>query len=195
MASGWIVAVGKGLLGESNISHRLPPAAITDDDGKPLLSWRVKILPYVGQFELYREFNLEEPWDSEHNKPLLERMPDLYKSPVAGDLGGKTVYLVPTGPEMIFSGPDSINLDDITDGAAETIMLVEVDREHAVPWTKPEDLTIDRANPSAGLVRLPKGGLNVVAANGDNHSPPATINPATLWSLFTRAGGERVDWP
>ena len=190
-----LASVAKALLGDSQISHRLPPAAITDDDGKPLLSWRVKILPYMGQFDLYRQFNLDEPWDSEQNKSLIEKMPDIYKSSLTGDLGGKTVYLVPTGPEMIFSGPDPINLDAIADGPANTIMLVEVDREHAVPWTKPDDLSIDRANPSAALLRLSNGNLNLITADGYSHTPRGTIDPALLWSLFTRAGGEKIEEP
>ena len=48
-----------------------PPAYTADKDGKPLLSWRVLILPYVEQNELYKQFHLDEPWDSEHNKPLI----------------------------------------------------------------------------------------------------------------------------
>ena len=50
-----------------------------DKDGKPLLSWRVLILPYVEQEDLYKQFHLDEPWDSEHNKKLIEKMPAVYR--------------------------------------------------------------------------------------------------------------------
>ena len=57
---------------------RLAPAAVFDKDGKPLLSWRVLMLPYLEQDALYKEFHLDEPWDSDHNKKLLEKMPPLF---------------------------------------------------------------------------------------------------------------------
>ena len=60
---------------------RFPAAAIYDKNGKPLLSWRVMLLPYLDQNELYKEFHLNEPWDSEHNKKLLEKMPAVFAPP------------------------------------------------------------------------------------------------------------------
>ena len=60
---------------------RFPAAAIQGPDGKPLLSWRVAVLPYLAENDLYQSFKLDEPWDSPHNKPLLERMPRLFAPP------------------------------------------------------------------------------------------------------------------
>jgi len=60
---------------------RLPPAAICDAKGRPLLSWRVALLPFIAQGELYRQFKLDEPWDSPHNIKLLDQMPATYDSP------------------------------------------------------------------------------------------------------------------
>src|SRR5207249_2796575 len=57
--------------------RHFPPQALTDKNGKPLLSWRVAVLPFIEQDNLYRQFKLDEPWDSEHNRKLLERMPKL----------------------------------------------------------------------------------------------------------------------
>src|SRR6185312_11489838 len=57
---------------------KLPPPAITDKAGKPLLSWRVALLPYLEQVALYNQFHLDEPWDSEHNRKLLPQMPKVY---------------------------------------------------------------------------------------------------------------------
>src|SRR5262249_54155708 len=51
---------------------KLPAHAIYSKDGKkPLLSWRVAILPFIEQDNLYQQFHLDEPWDSEHNKKLI----------------------------------------------------------------------------------------------------------------------------
>src|SRR5882672_4340583 len=52
---------------------QLPPAAVRDKNGKLLLSWRVLILPYIEQDNLFKEFKLEEPWDSDHNKKLIAK--------------------------------------------------------------------------------------------------------------------------
>lgn len=54
------------------------PGNIADKDGKPLLSWRIAILPFIEQQALYEQFKRDEPWDSEHNKKLIEKMPKLY---------------------------------------------------------------------------------------------------------------------
>src|SRR5438093_7201056 len=56
----------------------LPPAALKNKKGKPLLSWRVALLPFVEEDKLYKEFRLDEPWDSAHNKKLLAKMPKLF---------------------------------------------------------------------------------------------------------------------
>src|SRR5438045_1511259 len=52
----------------------MPAAAICDKAGKPLLSWRVAILPWIEEGALYKQFKLDEPWDSKHNKALLKKM-------------------------------------------------------------------------------------------------------------------------
>ena len=57
---------------------RLPPAIVYSNDGKPLYSWRVLLLPFIEKEALFNDFHLDEPWDSEHNKKLLEKMPDPY---------------------------------------------------------------------------------------------------------------------
>src|SRR5205823_2150780 len=59
--------------------QRLPPAAVRDPEGRPLLSWRVLLLSYLGDEDLFLQFRLDEPWDSPHNRTLLPRMPDVYR--------------------------------------------------------------------------------------------------------------------
>jgi hypothetical protein len=188
--------ISLAMLNEETARKRLPPAAICDKDGKPLLSWRVKILPFLGDADLYQQFHLDEPWDSEHNKPLAAQIPAAYFNPRLGDLGGKTVYLVPTGKETIFSDDKGTKLRQITDGTSKTILVVEVDARHAVPWSKPEDLAVDEEKPAAGLARMPGNGAILAAfADGSVHMLPGDIDPVTLWAFFTSAGGEVVAGP
>lgn len=70
-------------------------------NGKPLLSWRVEILPYVDAADLYYQFHLDEPWDSDQNRRLISKMPDVFRAPGV-DEREKTVYLAPVGPKALF---------------------------------------------------------------------------------------------
>jgi RNA polymerase sigma factor (sigma-70 family) len=65
----------------SDVYGHMPPPALTDKDGKALLSWRVELLPFLDQNELYQQFHREEPWDSPHNKKLLSKMPTVFAPP------------------------------------------------------------------------------------------------------------------
>lgn len=170
-----------------------PAAANVDKDGKPLLSWRVHILPFLDQVSLYKEFRLNEAWDSEHNKKLIARMPAVFAKPGL-DLAaeGKTTYLAPIGKDTIFPpGDRGTKIQEIRDGTSNTILLVDADVEHAVTWTKPEDLKLDTADPLKGLVKM-RDGFAAAFADGSVHFLRAAIDPRTLHALFTKNGGEVI---
>ncbi|MFL5245622.1 MAG: DUF1559 domain-containing protein [Gemmataceae bacterium] len=178
-----------------DVYGKFPPAYNVDKDGKPLLSWRVHILPYIEQEALYKEFHLDEPWDSAHNKKLLARMPKIYQS--SKSLAeGLTTYLTPRAKETVFPGKDAVSIKDITDGTSNTIMIVDADDAHAVAWTKPEDLPIDSKKPEAGLANRNGKGFLVAMCDGSVRFISNKISAQTLWSAFTRAGGEVLgsDW-
>ena len=123
------------------------PANVTDKAGKQLLSWRVRLLPYVGEKALYEKFKLDEPWDSKHNLALLEKMPKAFESArVTVDRKGYTVHQVFDGPGALYeSGKTKYNIGNLPDGSSNTIFVVESSK--AVPWTKPADLPYDKAKP------------------------------------------------
>ena len=106
--------------------------------GRPLLSWRVAILPYLGLTDFYQQFRLNEPWDSPHNAALLPHIPAVYVSPERCD--AKTNYLAPHGPGTAWDGIRGKDPLSFADGADTTLIVLEVDDSAAVPWTKPEDL-------------------------------------------------------
>jgi Protein of unknown function (DUF1559) len=149
------IALAMNSYAENN-GDRLPPTASRDKDGRPLLSWRVLLLPYVEEGNLYKQFHLDEPWDSPHNLTLLPRRPRVYSVPAYDDTAkppGMTLYQAFTGRDTAFeitAGPRL--LKDFPKGASSTILIVEAG--DAVPWTKPQDIEYDAERP------LPKlGGL------------------------------------
>jgi hypothetical protein len=176
---------------------KLPAAAIVDKDDKPLLSWRVAILPYVEQTQLYDKFHLDEPWDSEHNKKLIENMPKIYEMPAADgkapEKPNTTHYRVFHGKGAAFEGTTGNNLAAFTDGTSNTILIVEA--EDAVPWTKPDELPFDPKKdlPKLGL----KGAEKFYAgfADGSVHRLGKKIDKDVLKALITRNGGENVTIP
>jgi hypothetical protein len=166
---------------------RFPPAVVTDADGKPLYSWRVLLLPYLGEDELYRRFHLNRAWDHPSNRPLLDRMPAVIAQP--GAKGTATHNQVQTGPGGLFDTPDGRSLKEITDGASLTILFVEA--PDAVPWSRPADVAFDPEQPKLG-----ESGLLVAMADGRvRQILPQSVTPTLLRGLFTRAGGEMVTPP
>jgi len=173
----------------------LPPAAITDKNGTPLLSWRVAILPYLEASPLYSSFHLDEPWDSPHNRSLLGAMPRVYTCPSDRTLKpAMTGYQAVIGPNTAFT-PDfkRLSFQDFTDGLMNTILVVETYR--GVPWTKPEDLAFDM-NPQLSGLGSPhgyhSGGFNALFADGSVHFLKSSIAPRVLGALLTRNGKEVI---
>jgi prepilin-type processing-associated H-X9-DG protein len=173
--------------------HTFPPAYSVDQAGKPLLSWRVHILPFIEQEALYKEFHLDEPWDSPHNQPLIDRMPSTYRCPSSRGRradAGKSSYLVPRGPSTIFPGSEGVKIQKITDGTSNTIFVVDAGDDRAVPWTKPEDWEIDPNLDLKGIFGHHPGGTNFAFADGSVRFLKETISPELLRKLITCNGGE-----
>jgi prepilin-type processing-associated H-X9-DG protein len=169
------------------------PKDYTDKDGKPLLSWRVAILPYLEQGDLYNKFKLDEPWDSPNNKPLLKEMPKAFHCPDRTKAEPfTTTYRGFSGPFALFDDNKSVTLADVTDGTSNTIAVAEA--KDAVPWTKPDDLPFDpQAAPSLFGAGSPHpGGFNCGFADGSVRFIKNSINTRVFQALITRCGGEVI---
>jgi prepilin-type processing-associated H-X9-DG protein len=177
------------------------PAGFYGPDGKVGLSWRVAILPYIEHDNLFRQFKLNEPWDSEHNKKLIPQMPKIYGPPDNEiDTNGHTYLrafagngaLMPLpGPEFkgqagqMVRGP---RIFDITDGTSNTLMVVEAGE--AVVWTKPDELEFKPSGPLPKLGGVFRDGMNVLFCDGSVRFLEADIPAAKLKALITTNGGE-----
>lgn len=169
-----------------------PPAASFTKDGKPLLSWRVHILPFVDQEKLYKEFKLDEPWDSEHNKKLLAKMPAIFRTPGAKDRAGFTSYLGIVGKDTMFTGEaKGLAIKDVVDGTSHTIFVVEADDDHAVEWTKPADLKFVPDKPLTGV----RAAFNALFVDGSVRYFSRAPEVKVMKALLTRNGGEVVEIP
>jgi RNA polymerase sigma factor (sigma-70 family) len=167
-----------------------PPAA-TSKNGKPLLSWRVAILPYLDQQALYDKFHLDEPWDSPHNFARIDQMPEVY-APVTRTEKSKhsTYYQVFSGSGALFGGERGMKFSDIKDGMSNTLMVVEA--AEPVPWTKPQDLPFDAAKPLPELGGLFEDGFCTTFADGSARFFKRPFDPKVLKALITSNGGEVI---
>jgi hypothetical protein len=154
-----------------------PPTTVSDPgivvNGQPVkgpgVSWRVLVLPYIGQEDLFKQFDLRQPWDSEKNKKLIEKMPKIYAPPAgspARTKPGETHFQVFTASDpfafsptifphpfaVVYQNATSMPLARIVDGTSNTFLIVEVAKP--VIWTKPED-------PPFGAGPLPELGHSV----------------------------------
>ncbi len=188
--------IGLAMHNYAQVHKTFPPAYSVDKDGKPLLSWRVLILPYLeGEGSiLYKQFHLDEPWDSEHNKALIGRMPAVYLSPNSALAGQwKANYLTPRNERSIFPGKEAISFAKIRDGTSNTILTLEVPDSSAVVWTKPDDFQYDEDNPLKGLTGMRAGVFLAGFADGSVQTISSTIDLTLLKALFTRDGNEMYD--
>ena len=179
-------------------NRQFPLPASYGKDGKPLLSWRVHILSYLGEDALYKQFHLDEPWDSPHNRTLIDKMPSVYRLPISKTDKTRTNYLLPVGGGAVFEADKPTLFKDIKDGLCNTIMAVEADDEHAVIWTKPEDLQFDPKDPTKGLGRFFNGFFNAMICDGSVLWIPWPKEPKDihrLRCLFQRADGEPISTP
>jgi hypothetical protein len=143
------------------------PGDIQSKDGKPLLSWRVAILPYIEQDNLFKQFKLNESWDSEHNKKLLARMPSLYSQVRVEAREWETFYQSFYGPKTIFDPkrkPLTLAQISNANGTSNTVLVVEA----GVPtvWTKPHDLPLNPKKPLPKLGGMFNGDFHVLLCDG-----------------------------
>jgi hypothetical protein len=168
-----------------------PPAAIYGPDGEPKLSWRVALLPFLEQGALFDEFNLNEPWDSPHNKALIARMPEVFNTPSSPTPAGTTRIRAFGGRNTIFAGRTGTSIAAMTDGTSNTLAIVAAN--DPAPWTRPGELTFIPGQVRPVLDNPDERGVLVGPVDGTARY----ISGATeaFWRMFiTPAGNEVLSW-
>jgi hypothetical protein len=172
---------------------RLPPAVVYGRDGKALYSWRVLLLPYLEEQDLHRQFHLDEPWDSDHNSQLIDRMPALYAPPGSKKklvLPGYTFCHLFVGGGTAFEDPRGQLLKDLTRGTSNTLLIIEAGEP--VPWTKPEELVYVPGQPLASLPGPFRDIFRLTLADGSRRHLDRDTDEAELRELIAgeQAPGE-----
>lgn len=147
--------------------HTYPPVSVADDNGRPMHSWRVLILPYLGEKALYDKYDFNEPWDGPANRKLLARRPSVFACPgdVAALRNGETTgYLAVVGKNAAWQKERSLGLDELG-SPSDTVMLIE-SIGSGIPWTSPRDFDLDTFTPpDTSTIASPKN-LNHVFQEG-----------------------------
>jgi len=177
-----------------------PPAYIADENGKPMHSWRVLLLPFIEQRALYDQYSFDEPWDGPNNSKLHDVIVPQFQCPSVGrgEQGFNTSYMLVTGQGTGFDGDNETTARDVGDGLSNTVLVVEVANSDT-HWMEPADISLDEA-----LARFTDeskvkeccnhhGSINVSLMDGSTHSIWLPISAENLKALVTINGGEVVD--
>jgi hypothetical protein len=167
----------------------LPPAYIADESGKPMHSWRVLLLPYMEQSELYEAYDFSEPWDGPNNRKLFQRRPRAYAFPNAEKGGSVTNYLAVIGPQTAWPGAEPAVHKEIYANSGSTILVVE-NHGSGIHWTEPRDLQFDTMNMSLrdeapDGVSSPYKLVGVVTINGGLNTLDPDLSPDELRAMLT----------
>lgn len=167
------------------------PRNITDKDGRPLLSWRVALLPHLDLDFLYAQFKLDESWDGPNNKKLAAFMPDVFRDPTQDRGTADTYYQAVIGSGALFDPNAKVDFANIDDGLSQTLLLVEAGPP--VAWSKPTDIPFDPDGKPPALKGPYTDAVHVAVADGLTFRMKVKPAPDDLRAFITRAGGEVLD--
>ncbi len=183
-----------------SVYNTFPPAYVADADGKPMHSWRVLLLPFLGRQDLYDRYRFDEPWDGPNNSQLISMIPTEYRCP--DDILGiydQTSYAMIVGPGFLSDGPTASSIRDIVDGTSNTIMFAEA-HGSGITWTEPRDLdgaamafVVNSGAP--GELQGHGGQVRAALCDGRVLELPGTMLPGDLRAMATIGGGEVVSLP
>jgi hypothetical protein len=188
-----LLQIGLGIHSYHDANGKMPPPFLKPIDGRKeaadperRLSWRVGVLPYIEQDNLYRAMNLSENWDSPINKPFTDTPISTLADP--GDRTNQTRYRGFVGRGTLFDPNEAVTFANITDGSSNTIMVVEA--ADTVPWAQYKELGFDRNAPLPALGRPNATTFLVLMGDGSTRTVQKSVNPAALRGAITRDGGE-----
>jgi prepilin-type processing-associated H-X9-DG protein len=168
-----------------------PPAYTVDADGNRLHSWRTLILPYLDQKPLYERIDLSKPWDDPANEEALKTRIDPYCCPNAESPENHTSYLAVVSPNSCLQPNLPRKFSEITDGADNTLMVIEVAESQEVPWMAPLDANESMLLGYSSESKLHHtGGGHALFADGSVQFISVDTPAAERQALISIAGGD-----
>jgi prepilin-type processing-associated H-X9-DG protein len=194
--------IGLALHNYHDVYRCFPPAYVADENGRPLYSWRVLLLPFLEEGNCYTRFNLNEPWDSPNNRAVSSTCLSVYRCPSEAPTGNlcETNYVMIVGPGMLSDGLSTTGMSKITDGTSATIMIVEVTGS-GISWAEPRDLEAGKitfeidGEDSPGISSHHPGGANCAMCDGSVIFLDEFTSPEDINAMCTIGGGEQVERP
>jgi prepilin-type processing-associated H-X9-DG protein len=191
--------IGLAMHNYHNTYKCFPAAVLTDENDRPMHSWRVAILPYLEEAPLYDLYDFNEPWNGPNNGRLLGSTSMVYRCPDDGvSMMLETSYVMIVGKGTLGGLPnEEVRIADILDGMSDRIMVIEVGST-GIPWMEPRDITVEEAvtfvtDPAASqFQQVHPGGVNVLFADGSVRCLPNSIDPQMLRAMLTVDDGQAV---
>jgi prepilin-type processing-associated H-X9-DG protein len=190
--------IGLAMANYETTHGTFPPAFVADEDGKPMHSWRVLLLPHLGRSDLYDMYDFDEPWDGPNNRVLANMMSEVYACPSSGDgTTNQTNYVMIVGANTISDGPTGRRTSDIKDGASNTIMIVEA-AGCGFDWMEPVDLKADEISyeindgSGKGICSDHLGRVNALFCDGHVEDLYEGTAAEEIEAMTTIDGGEEV---
>jgi len=170
------------------------PSNIVDAKGKPILSWRVELLPYIEQNVLYQQIDRKLAWNEGKNKTVSEVHISTFSStPNDGKtMPAKTRFLAPKSKDGILYAEKPAKITDIPDGTSNTLFFVQVNEDQAKNWMEPDDWEPNAKDILKGVLDEKLGGFNASYSDGSVRFIKKEFGAKYLKALITRAGGEVV---
>jgi prepilin-type processing-associated H-X9-DG protein len=186
--------IGSALLSYAEEHGSLPPAYTVDEQGRPLHSWRTLILPYLEQSALYEKIDLSKPWNDPVNNEVNKTALRIYQCPLGNRLSGQTPYLAILAENGCLQPARGRNLAEITAGHANTLVVIEVNKDQSVHWMSPVDISAESWIAQQSLSPGPHGKfVNAVFVDGHIEQIDRRLKPEALRALITINGKDYED--
>ncbi len=176
-----------------------PAPVVRDASGMPMHSWRVAILPYLNESQLYVSYDFNQPWNSPSNSLIVGSMPSVYASPhISGFSSNQSHYQLVSGDTTLFPRTGPLGPKKLLDEAAKTALVVEAfpTPNSSAVWTEPVELDINAmsfvmgANPGVEIGGVTEGGVGIATVDGEGHFLEETTTPEIIRAILTASGGE-----